>query len=153
MTFEQIDNNKAAGDERQKKYADKHRSILLFEVGGEVLLNTEHNPLRKVGTRKLAPQGSQAFFEHLSEWRQAEGCPACDRNALFLQSKRGNRDGNDIQSGDEQTGSPLHVLSELAQRQGSLATQPSAPALGADSTAPAGMQTRDNGTAAAGEAT
>lgn len=35
----------------------------------------------------------------------------------MLQSKRGERDGNDTESGDDQAGSPLHVLSDAAQKE------------------------------------
>ena len=42
-----------AAQQRQKKYADQHRTELSFEIGDEVLLSTEHIPLRSVGTRKL----------------------------------------------------------------------------------------------------
>ncbi len=74
--------------------------------------------------------------------------PAC----LFLQSKRGERDGNDTESADEQTGSPLHVLSDIAQREGELEARPEAPSNGgADSESSPRMQTRSGGTAAAGE--
>ena len=42
-----------AAQQRQKAYADQNRSFLEFQVGDEVLLTTEHIPLRNVGTRKL----------------------------------------------------------------------------------------------------
>ena len=42
-----------AAQQRQKRYADEHRSDLAFNVGDEVLLSSEHIPLRAVGTRKL----------------------------------------------------------------------------------------------------
>ena len=42
-----------AAQQRQTRYADKHRSDLSFKVNDEVLLSTEHIPLRAVGTRKL----------------------------------------------------------------------------------------------------
>ncbi len=71
---------------------------------------------------------------------------------LFLQSKRGERDGNDTESADEQTGSPLHVLSDIAQREGELEARPEAAANGADSQSSPRMQTRSGGNAAAGEA-
>ena len=70
----------------------------------------------------------------------------------FLQSKRGERDGNDTESADEQTGSPLHVLSDIAQREGELEARPeAAPNGGADSELSPRMQTRSGGNAAAGE--
>lgn len=70
---------------------------------------------------------------------------------LFLQSKRGARDGNDTESADEQTGSPLHVLSDIAQREGELEARPEAAANGADSELSPRMQTRSGDSAAAGE--
>ncbi len=70
---------------------------------------------------------------------------------LFLQSKRGERDGNDTESADEQTGSPLHVLSDIAQREGELEARPEAAANGADSQLSPRMQTRSGSNAAAGE--
>ena len=69
---------------------------------------------------------------------------------LLLQSKRGERDGNDTES-DEQTGSPLHVLSDIAQREGELEARPEAALNGADSEMSPRMQTRSGGNAAAGE--
>ncbi len=42
-----------AAQQRQKRYADEHRSDLSFNVGDKVLLSSEHIPLRAVGTRKL----------------------------------------------------------------------------------------------------
>ena len=42
-----------AAQQRQKKYVDQHMTELSFGIGDEVLLNTEHIPLRSVGTRKL----------------------------------------------------------------------------------------------------
>ena len=42
-----------AAQQRQKKYADQHRTELSFEIGDEVPLSTEHIPLRSVGIRKL----------------------------------------------------------------------------------------------------
>ena len=42
-----------AARQRQKAYADQHRSFLEFEVGDQVLLSTEHIPLKNIGTRKL----------------------------------------------------------------------------------------------------
>lgn len=71
---------------------------------------------------------------------------------MCIQSKRGDRDGNDTESADEQTGSPLHVLSDMAQKEGELAARPGAVANGADSAASPRMQTRSGGQAAAGEA-
>ncbi len=70
---------------------------------------------------------------------------------LFLQSKRGERDGNDTESADEQTGSPLHVLSDIAQREGELEARPGAAPNGTDSQSSPRMQTRSGGNAAAGE--
>ena len=35
----------------------------------------------------------------------------------MVQSKRGVRDGNETESGDDQAGSPLHVLSDAAQKE------------------------------------
>ena len=70
---------------------------------------------------------------------------------LFLQSKRGERDGYDTESADEQTGSPLHVLSDIAQREGELEARPEVAANGADSEVSPRMQTRSGGNAAAGE--
>lgn len=37
-----------------------------------------------------------------------------------MQSKRGDRDGTDTESADEQAGSPLHVLSDVAHQEGHL---------------------------------
>lgn len=71
---------------------------------------------------------------------------------MCVQSKRGKRDGNDTESADEQTGSPLHVLSDMAQKEGELAARPGAAANGPDSAASPRMQTRSGGQAAAGEA-
>jgi len=42
-----------AAQQRQKRYADEHRSDLSFKVDDEVLLSSEHIPLHAVGTRKL----------------------------------------------------------------------------------------------------
>ena len=42
-----------AAQQRQKHYADEHRTQLEFGLNDEVLLSTEHIPLRSVGTRKL----------------------------------------------------------------------------------------------------
>ena len=42
-----------AAQQRQKRYADEHRSDLSFKVDDKVLLSTEHIPLRAVGTRQL----------------------------------------------------------------------------------------------------
>ncbi len=38
-----------AAQQRQKRYADEHRSDLSFNVGDKVLLSSEHIPLRAVG--------------------------------------------------------------------------------------------------------
>ncbi|KAA6427377.1 MAG: hypothetical protein FRX49_02041 [Trebouxia sp. A1-2] len=71
---------------------------------------------------------------------------------LGKKSKRGARDGNDTESADEQTGSPLHVLSDIAQREGELEARPEAAANGADSELSPRMQTRSGDSAAAGQA-
>ena len=42
-----------AAQQRQKHYADGHRTQLEFELNDEVLLSLEHILLRSVGTRKL----------------------------------------------------------------------------------------------------
>ena len=42
-----------AAQQRQKHYADEHRTQLEFGLNDEVLLSTEHIPLRSVGTKKL----------------------------------------------------------------------------------------------------
>ena len=69
----------------------------------------------------------------------------------MLQSKRGERSGNDTQSGDEQTGSPLHVLSDIAQKEGEMAAQPDAAALAADNASSPRQLSRNNGDATAGK--
>ena len=69
-----------------------------------------------------------------------------------VQSKRGEHDGNDTESADEQTGSPLHVLSDMAQKEGELEIPPDAAVNGADSKLSPRMQTRSGGTVAPGEA-
>ena len=43
----------SAAQQRQKRYADEHRSDLSLKVNDRVLLSTEHITLRVVGTRKL----------------------------------------------------------------------------------------------------
>ena len=97
----------------------------------------------QVGTSRQLLKAVQSFRQYSTKCVTATLCS--------LQSKRGERDGHDTLSGDEQTGGPLHVLSDLAQQQqGSLARQPPAPAPVASSTASAGMHSRSNGTAAAG---
>ncbi|KAL0053903.1 hypothetical protein WJX82_000883 [Trebouxia sp. C0006] len=71
---------------------------------------------------------------------------------LGKKSKRGERDGNDTESADEQTGSPLHVLSDIAQREGELEARPGAAPNDTDSQSSPRMQTRSGGNAAAGQA-
>ena len=47
----------------------------------------------------------------------------------MVQSKRGERDGNETESGDDQAGSPLHVLSDAAQKECHLEARPDAAAV------------------------
>lgn len=61
-------------------------------------------------------------------------------SCLVVQSKRGERDGNDTESGDEQVGSPLHVLSDAAQKECHLEARPEAAAV--DGTTLSRMQAR-----------
>ena len=72
------------------------------------------------------------------------------RVALTLVSmQRAQRDGNDTESADDQTGSPLHVLSDVAHQEGQLEGKPEAAVNGAAPTALSRMQTRHSGSAAA----
>ena len=72
---------------------------------------------------------------------------------VAVQSKRGDRDGNDTESGDEQAGSPLHVLSDVAQKECHLEARPEAAAvIAARNMAYSRMQTRHGGSAAAAAA-
>ena len=68
----------------------------------------------------------------------------------MLQSKRGGRDSNDGVSGDDETGSPLHVLSDAAQQENQLEEQPRTAANGAHNMALPRMQRRHSGAAAVG---
>lgn len=69
-----------------------------------------------------------------------------------MQSKRGDRDGTDTESGDDQAGSPLHVLSDVAHKEGHLQTQPeetAAAVAAAQRMALSRMQARQGGSVAA----
>ena len=52
----------SANFERQKRYVHEHRSDLSFKVNDEMLLSTEHIPLRAVGTNKLLMKWVDAFI-------------------------------------------------------------------------------------------
>ena len=76
-----------------------------------------------------------------------------------MQRQRGKQDGNDAESTDDQSGSPLHVLSDVAQQEGQLQGKPEAAANGAAHaangaahTALSRMQTRHGASAAAATA-
>lgn len=62
--------------------------------------------------------------------------------------QRAHRDGNDTESADDQTGSPLHVLSDVAQKEGQLEGKSEAVVHGAAPTALSRMQTRHSDSAA-----
>lgn len=73
--------------------------------------------------------------------------------SLFLQSKRGERGGNDTESGENEAGSPLHVLSDAAQKECHLQARPDAAAVdGAQNRTFSRMQTRHGSSAASAAA-
>ena len=68
---------------------------------------------------------------------------------MTFQSKRGERDGNATESGDDQAGSPLHVLSDVAQKECQWGASPEAAAVdGAQNRAFSRTQTRHIGSTA-----